>query len=201
MSTLLGAVYLSPLDEAMHKLYKKGHIFYLRYVDDIVVLAKTRHNLRSAMKLLYKTLDQLKLKIHKDEKFFVGKSSKGFSFLGYYFKPNRKPRPSRECLGRFIRNVKRLKEQILSEFIQAGRDVLVLLDSDNKKSPYATLINYIRRFYSYLRAGLGGAALNQGLRRLAKFIDSRDQAFLNGIAQASPPKIAGSSRHLAWGVI
>ena len=42
LSTLLGAVYLSPLDAAMNRLYKKGNIFYIRYMDDIVILAKTR---------------------------------------------------------------------------------------------------------------------------------------------------------------
>ncbi|HBM14796.1 MAG TPA: hypothetical protein DD381_00370 [Lentisphaeria bacterium] len=41
LSTLLGAVYLSPLDSVMHDLYKKGNIFYLRYMDDIVIPATT----------------------------------------------------------------------------------------------------------------------------------------------------------------
>ena len=41
LSTLLGAVYLNPLDKALAELYKKEDIFYLRYVDDIIIMAKT----------------------------------------------------------------------------------------------------------------------------------------------------------------
>ena len=73
----------------MNRLYKKGHIFYLHYVDDIVILAKTRCKLKTAIKTMYSILDSLKLKVHKDEKRFVGKTSKGFSFLAFYFKTNR----------------------------------------------------------------------------------------------------------------
>lgn len=80
LSTLLGAIYLSPLDEGMHKFYKKGAVFYIRYVDDIVILAKTRWKLKTAIKLMHQTIETLKLKMHRKEKRLIGRTDKGFSF-------------------------------------------------------------------------------------------------------------------------
>jgi RNA-directed DNA polymerase len=73
------------LDEAMTGL--KG-VFYARYMDDWVVLCKTRHQLRNVIKLTYQVLNKLKLKIHPD-KTYIGKIEKGFDFLGYHFKPSK----------------------------------------------------------------------------------------------------------------
>ena len=108
LSTLLGAVYLSPLDAAMNRLYKKGNIFYIRYQDDIVILAKTRWKLRQAVKELYQIINELKLKIHQDKKRYIGKTEKGFDFLGYFFKPARKLRPAKESLNRVVKRTHRL---------------------------------------------------------------------------------------------
>ena len=181
LSTLLGAVYLFPLDSAMNHLYIKGHIFYLRYQDDIVILAKTRWKLRQAMKLLFESLDMLQLKIHKKEKFFLGKASRGFSFLGYFFKPNRKPRPSRESLNRFVRNVKQLLEQIQS--VKNGEDVMTPPGPNITAHSFMNrLLDYIRKFHSYLRAGLGSAASNRRLYKLIKFIEFKLRVRMNWIA-------------------
>ena len=40
-------------------------VFYARYMDDWVVLCKTRHQLRNVIKLTYQVLSKLKLKIHQ----------------------------------------------------------------------------------------------------------------------------------------
>jgi len=84
LSPFLGAVYLSPLDSAMEKLCIKKKIFYIRYVDDVVILAKSRWDLRKSLKVLYSVLSQLKLKVHTEEKRFIGRTDKEFSFLGYF---------------------------------------------------------------------------------------------------------------------
>lgn len=135
LSTLLGAAYLSPLDAVMHKLYKKGDNFYLRYQDDIVILAKTRWKLKTAIKKMYGILESLKLNVHTEEKRFIGKTYRGFSFLGYFFKKRRKLRPSKESLKRFVRRTGQLIE----------------LGCDNNR-----ILSYIERYFSYLQAGLNG---------------------------------------------
>ena len=50
-------------------------VFYARYMDEWVVLCKTRHQLRNVIKLTYQVLDKLKLKMGKDYDFGVGKGS------------------------------------------------------------------------------------------------------------------------------
>ena len=48
LSPLLGALYLTPLDRRMDRLCKgKRLVHYVRYMDDIVLLARTRWQLRS----------------------------------------------------------------------------------------------------------------------------------------------------------
>jgi RNA-directed DNA polymerase len=149
LSSLLGAVYLSPLDTAMNKLYKKASIFYLRYVDDIVILAKTRWKFKEAVKLMHETLDSLLLEVHKDKKRFVGKTKNGFDFLGFFFKSNRKVRPSRNSLERFAQRARQLMEQ--------G-------DLNN-------LLSYVERFYNYIHAGLQNSVIRKGIRKYLRFID------------------------------
>jgi RNA-directed DNA polymerase len=51
---------------------------------DIIVLCKTRWQLRSAVRLINNQLSQLKLR-KAPEKTFIGKVSKGFDSLGYRF--------------------------------------------------------------------------------------------------------------------
>ena len=111
LSPLLGALYLLPLDQAMEPSATRGQIFYVRYMDDIIILAKTRHHLRSALRKMFAVLKILKLKIHSRQKRFIGKISKGFDFLGYWFQPERKLQPSAECLRRHRTRIRRLYEQ------------------------------------------------------------------------------------------
>ena len=55
-------------------------------MDDIIVLAPTRWNLRRVVKTLNRELDALQLEKHPD-KTFIGGIEKGFDFLGYRFTP------------------------------------------------------------------------------------------------------------------
>ena len=56
--------------------------FYVRYMDDWVVLAPTRWALRRAINATYQVMAELKVEKHP-EKTFVGRVAKGFDFLGY----------------------------------------------------------------------------------------------------------------------
>jgi hypothetical protein len=111
LSPLLGALYLLPLDYAMQEHMAKQGIFYVRYMDDILILAKTRWYLRAAIQTMYSILDSVGLRVHQQEKRFIGRIEKGFDFLGYSFHPSRKLRPSEESLRRLSSRASRLYEQ------------------------------------------------------------------------------------------
>ena len=79
LSPLMAALYLKPLDDEM-----KQHGFYVRFMDDWIVMVKTKQQLRKIIRLTHKILTQLKLKMHPD-KTFLGCIKKGFDFLGVHF--------------------------------------------------------------------------------------------------------------------
>ncbi len=58
--------------------------FYLRYMDDIIVLTKSRWQLRRAILCVNQYFERLGLAQHPD-KTFIGRIIKGFDFLGYQF--------------------------------------------------------------------------------------------------------------------
>ncbi len=82
LSPLLGAFYLTDLDHRMEGVDVK----YFRYMDDILILASTRWKLKKAIRVLNETLEELKLEKHPD-KTDMGRTEKGFDFLGYHFSP------------------------------------------------------------------------------------------------------------------
>ncbi len=110
LSPLLAGVMLSPLDEAMHRLSRRGEIATVRYMDDFVVLAKKRHPFRRALKRVYRVINQLRLRLHETKR-RIGKVARGFSFLGYHFKPGQRLRPSRESHRRRSLKCRRLYER------------------------------------------------------------------------------------------
>ncbi len=84
LSPLLGAFALGDLDQAFERL----GLFYVRFMDDVLVLAPTRGKLRRAVQLLNRTLAGLHLEKHP-AKTFIGRSDRGFDFLGYHLAPGR----------------------------------------------------------------------------------------------------------------
>jgi len=83
LSPLLGAFYLLELDQKMANLDVK----YFRYMDDILILAPTRWKLKKAVRMLNQQFNELKLEKHPD-KTLLGRTERGFDFLGYRFKPD-----------------------------------------------------------------------------------------------------------------
>lgn len=65
---------------------EKTGLFYVRFMDDIVVLAPTRWKRRKAVALLNQELNALALEKHPD-KTFIGRIDKGFDFLGFHISP------------------------------------------------------------------------------------------------------------------
>ena len=60
LSPLIGAFYLKILDEALGN----SGLYYVRYMDDILVLAPTRWRLRHAIRVLQQAFARLKLSMH-----------------------------------------------------------------------------------------------------------------------------------------
>ena len=80
LSPLIGAFFLYKLDEG----FEREGLFYVRYMDDILILTKTRWKCRGAVKQLNNEFNRMKIVKHPD-KTFIGKIEKGFDFLGYHF--------------------------------------------------------------------------------------------------------------------
>lgn len=140
LSPLLGALYLVSLDRAMQALAQRAGIRYRRFMDDFVIFAPTRHRPRAAIRRMHAVLAALRLSVHPDKR-FIGKTIKGFDFLGYRFRPGRKPRPAQQSINRLITRARRLHEQ--------GAD----LDR---------LRQYVWRWYRWLHGGLRGRVSTKG---------------------------------------
>ena len=80
LSPLMGGVYLKPLDDAM----VDTGLFYALFMDDWVVLARRRGELRAAIKRANAVLESQRVVKHPD-KTFVGRVTRGFEFPGYRF--------------------------------------------------------------------------------------------------------------------
>jgi RNA-directed DNA polymerase len=131
LSPLIGAFYLQMLDEALGN----SGLYYVRYMDDVLILAPTRWRLRKAVRVLQQTFAHLKLRTHPD-KTSIGRIEKGFDFLGYHF----------SC------GPLRLAHQTIQHF--AAR--LYRLYEQQKRAPEGALIlgKYVTRWLRWTRAGL-----------------------------------------------
>ncbi len=150
LSPLLGGLYLSPLDRVMTRRQERGLLVcYVRFMDDIVILARTRWQLRGAIAALHAVLRPLHLRLHRIKR-YIGKTTRGFDFLGYQFHPGRKLRPSRESLRRLRERARRLYE---------------------READIHRLRRYVRRWWWWLHGGLGGRVSRQGgLERITRHI-------------------------------
>ena len=109
LSPLMGALFLKPIDEA----FSTCNLFYRRYMDDWVILAKSRWQLKRAIKTMNQILDQLKLTKHPD-KTEMGHIEKGFDFLGYHLRRDG-IRAASKTLANAVSKATRLYEQGASD--------------------------------------------------------------------------------------
>jgi RNA-directed DNA polymerase len=84
LSPIMGAFFLLELDQRLERL----GLFFVRFMDDILVLSPSRWKLRRAVKVVNQVLASLGLEKHPD-KTFIGRIDRGFDFLGYHFLPGR----------------------------------------------------------------------------------------------------------------
>lgn len=94
LSPLMGALYLADMDDhfAAREVRPgqanevRNGIVYARYMDDIVILARSRWQLKKQVRSLNRHLDDKGLRQHPD-KTFIGKTMKGFDWMGAWLTP------------------------------------------------------------------------------------------------------------------
>ncbi|MCH8921469.1 MAG: hypothetical protein IIA23_12320 [Chloroflexi bacterium] len=133
-ATYKGAFFLNALDERM----EKSGLFYVRFMDDILVLAPTRWKLRRAVKAVNEVLGSLRMEKHPD-KTFIGRIERGFDFLGYHFGPDGLS-VAKKTVENFVARAIRLYEQEPGEAGASSR-----------------VGAYVRRWVRWAEAGLDEA--------------------------------------------
>jgi RNA-directed DNA polymerase len=106
LSPLMGALFLDLLDKRM----EATGLLYVRFMDDWVVLAPTRWKLRQAVRIVNETLAKLHVQQHPD-KTFIGRTERGFAFLGYQMNEAGLTGVAPPTKKRFIERVRQLYEQ------------------------------------------------------------------------------------------
>ncbi len=132
LSPLIGAFFLDDLDRRMASL----GLFYVRFMDDVLVLSPARWKLRRAVRAVNGVLGALGLEKHPD-KTFIGRTERGFDFLGYNFGPDGLG-VAKATIERFIKRASRLYEQ--KRIGKVAPDALGM---------------YTRRWMRWVRSGVG----------------------------------------------
>lgn len=135
LSPLMAAFYLYELDQR----FARSGLFYIRFMDDILILAPTHWKIRKAMAVIRSMLDALRLDIHP-EKTFIGRILKGFNFLGYHFYDG--------AVSAAVKTTAKMRETAARLYEQTRRE-------DNS----APLGQYLTRWNAWFRGGLGGLDL------------------------------------------
>jgi hypothetical protein len=153
ISPLLGALYLKELDEAMERF----DVFYIRYMDDWVIMAKNRWMLRRVVKRVNGILSGLKLK-KADDKTFIGKIERGFDFLGYHFGPD-----GLSLAEKTVHNfAERLSLRCYASGQKRGSNCgYKEIGLDNMPHDmFSSVSDYIRRWLTWVNGGLRGISVN-----------------------------------------
>jgi len=109
LSPIIAAFFLHTLDTQM----EKSNVFYVRFMDDVLVMARTRWKLRHAVKRVNQAFADSRMDKHPD-KTFIGKIDRGFEFLGYHISPTT-VLPATRTVRQYAANISRLYEQGASQ--------------------------------------------------------------------------------------
>ena len=158
LSPLMGAFYLHELDSVMGQSMARGELFYVRYMDDILVLARTRWWLRRAVSTVNGILQRLDLTQHPD-KTFIGKIERGFDFLGYQFSRDVDGIQSLSLAAKTIANFQeklhRLYEQARHAKTYKRSEQHAWGSNDKPKNIITEIETYTRRWIAWARGGIG----------------------------------------------
>jgi hypothetical protein len=140
LSPILGALYLKALDDH----FADKNLYYVRYMDDILILTKTRWQNRKAVKALNQILNKLKVEKHPD-KTFIGKIEHGFDFLGYLFN-GKQLTVAEKTVAKHVLHYRQLYEQLRMKKATSIE--------------MATVLGlYVKRWQRWAAAGLQGIKL------------------------------------------
>jgi RNA-directed DNA polymerase len=114
---------------------ERSGLFYMRFMNNILVLAPTRPNLRRDVKAVNEVLASLRLDNHPDKR-LIGRIEKGFGFVGYHF--------GSQVLEVAEATIKRFVEHATQLYEQGHRKP--------KKAPL--LERYVRRWLGWADGGL-----------------------------------------------
>jgi hypothetical protein len=118
-------------------------------MDDIVLLARTRWELRRAIAALHEEIAALGLHLHRVKR-FIGRTTQGFDFLGYRIRAGARLRPSAEGLLRLRERARRLYER----------------EGDTRR-----LRQYVLRWWWWHLGGLDGMVSRRGgVRRIERLV-------------------------------
>lgn len=108
----------------------------IRYMDDILIFAPTRWKLRHAIRVLNQTFAELGLEQHPG-KTFIGRTVRGFDFLGYHVAPER--------VTLAAHTIRRMNQKALRLYEQEPQDA---------QARVQRLGVYLMRWRRWTRAGL-----------------------------------------------
>ena len=91
LSPLLGALYLYQMDSELGAYCRQRGLVYARFMDDWVVLCKTRYQLRDVVRIMNKNLQAVQQTKHPFKTYIGKMKALGFDFLGYRIEPNHEP--------------------------------------------------------------------------------------------------------------
>lgn len=134
---IIAAFHLNALDEDLDQAATKQGLYYVRYMDDLLILSPTRWKLRRAIATVKHHMENLKLDLHPD-KSFMGRIEKGFDFLGYHF--------SKHPIG--------IATSTLIHFRQTWHRLYEQQQKQTQPLKRAALDAYVTRWLRWVKAGL-----------------------------------------------
>ena len=146
LSPLLCAIYLSSIDQLFSE---KKDIFYLRYMDDFIILTKNHKRLEEVVAQARAEMNALEVDPHP-KKTFVGKTIRGFTFLGFSFQVTE--RPPKKPGGKPLRHV---TQTVRAETMRRCflRSILIYKNSDSRER----IEDYWKNFLSWAQHSVSEA--------------------------------------------
>jgi len=104
-SQFLAIFYLNDVDRKIKEIYKCR--WYIRYMDDLVILGWDKAELKRLMRLVEQDLAAVKLKMNLKSAVYNLCSQTGVPFLGYRYYVDGRGRLRVRCLARTVRRIRR----------------------------------------------------------------------------------------------
>ncbi|TDO96685.1 reverse transcriptase/maturase family protein [Marinomonas balearica] len=139
LSPLLGAIYLLEMDKTLGEYTQRHGLKYYRYMDDWLILCKTRNQLRTTVKLMNQCLTLAKQTKHPFKTYIGRIKDDGFDFLGY----------------RVIKqSANNQKTKLTLSWKSLSNHLTKLQQLYEQGTPSEGIAEYIKRWLSWARGGV-----------------------------------------------